>query len=104
MVLGRVQRLPVHNGEQRPVGLLICLHGDTVASASLDMLEDTTEALLWQWELRDSKVLPKALRAEAMQVKKYLHKVRQESTCRPCCNAPRARQLSLLTDYLPLQS
>ena len=83
---------------------MICLHGDIVASASLDMLEDTTAALLWQWELRDAKVLPKALRAEAVQVKKHLHKVRQESTSRPCCHAPRARQLLLLTDYLPSQS
>lgn len=86
------------------MGLLICLRGATVASASLDMLEDTTEALLWQWELRDAKVLPKALRAEAGQVKKYLHKVRQESTARPCCHAPRARQLPLLTEHLPSQS
>ena len=46
-------------------------------SERVDALEDSTEAFLWQWELRDAKVLPKADRAAATAHKKLMHKVRE---------------------------
>lgn len=45
------------------------------ASASMDALEDTTECCLWQWELRDVKAIPKALKPAAKHHKKLMHKV-----------------------------
>ncbi|KAK9846650.1 hypothetical protein WJX81_008416 [Elliptochloris bilobata] len=50
------------------------------AAKTLDAMEDISEALLWQWELRDSKALPKALRPEAVQRKKELHKAADRLT------------------------
>ncbi len=41
-----------------------------------DAHEDTSPQLLWQWELRDVKVLPKQLRPQAAQHKKLMHKVK----------------------------
>lgn len=51
------------------------------AASALDALEDSSEALLWRWELRDCKVLPKALRLEAVRRKKELHKARMPVHC-----------------------
>ena len=48
------------------------------ASDQVDALEDTTDSLLWQWELRDMRSLPKQLRGAAIQHKKFLHAVRAE--------------------------
>lgn len=40
-----------------------------------DPLEDESEELVWRWELRDAKVLPKAQRQQAQGVKRALLKV-----------------------------
>ncbi len=45
------------------------------ANSSMDALEDTTEDCLWQWELRDVKAIPKALKPAAKDHKKLMHKV-----------------------------
>ena len=46
------------------------------AMSSMDALEDTSEDCLWQWELRDVKAIPKALKPAARAHKKLMHKVR----------------------------
>jgi len=40
--------------------------------------------MLWQWELRDAKVLPRALQPGAMSRKKALHKARAPPGCTQC--------------------
>ncbi len=45
------------------------------ASSAADPLEDDSQKHVWSWELRDAKVLPKALRQQAQAVKKALLKV-----------------------------
>ncbi len=47
----------------------------TGASRVADPLEDEDEELVWSWELRDAKVLPKAQRQQAQATKKTLLKV-----------------------------
>ena len=47
----------------------------TAGSERVDALNDSTEAFLWQWELRDAKVLRKADRCVATAHKKLMHKV-----------------------------
>ena len=42
---------------------------------SLDASEDTSSTALWRWELRDTKVLPKGLREEAVAMKKRMQRV-----------------------------
>ncbi len=44
-------------------------------SDKVDSLEDESEELLWQWELRGAKVLPKADRGAVTAHKKLMHKV-----------------------------
>ncbi len=51
----------------------------------VDALEDGSETFLWQWELRDAKLLPKAQRHAAAQHKKHMHKVRSGRP-RPYCH------------------
>lgn len=46
----------------------------------MDALEDTSEGCLWQWELRDVKAIPKALKPTAKDHKKLMHKVRSLHT------------------------
>ena len=41
----------------------------------VDALEDSSEDLLWQWELRDVKAIPKALKPAARAHKKLMQKV-----------------------------
>ena len=41
----------------------------------MDALEDSSEDLLWQWELRDVKAVPKALKPAARAHKKLMQKV-----------------------------
>lgn len=41
----------------------------------MDALEDSSEDLLWQWELRDVKAIPKALKPAARAHKKLMQKV-----------------------------
>lgn len=48
-------------------------------SALVDALEDSTVSHLWQWEVRDTKVLPKEFRAAAVALKKRAAKVGQLS-------------------------
>ena len=45
------------------------------ATEVADPLEDEAEELVWRWELRDAKVLPKAQRQQAQGVKRALLKV-----------------------------
>lgn len=44
-------------------------------SEGRDALEDCTESFLWRWELRDMKVLPKALQPAAKMRNKALQQV-----------------------------
>ena len=46
-----------------------------VAKASMDALDDNTLDCMWQWELRDLKAIPKALKPAAKDHKKLMHKV-----------------------------
>ena len=48
---------------------------DTATKSTHDAHEDTSEDCLWQWELRDVKHLPKALRPKASTHKKLMKKV-----------------------------
>ena len=54
------------------------------ALTELNALEDTSAAMLWQWELRDAKVLPRALQPGAMSRKRALHKARAPLGCTQC--------------------
>ena len=47
----------------------------TGATGVADPLEDECEELVWRWELRDAKVLPKAQRQQAQGIKRALLKV-----------------------------
>ena len=53
----------------------MCADASTIA----DPLEEVGDELVWRWELRDAKVLPKAQRQQAQGIKKALLKVR--NTC-----------------------
>jgi hypothetical protein len=50
--------------------------GAAAGSDKADSLEDESAELLWQWELRDVKALPKADRGAAAAHKKLMHKAR----------------------------
>lgn len=53
---------------------------DAGVADTVDPLEDESEDALWRWELRDVKVLPKALRSKAQELKRNLHKVSYPSS------------------------
>ena len=52
--------------------MLACPAG---SADSLDASEDMSSAALWRWELRDTKILPKGLREEAVAMKKRMQRV-----------------------------
>lgn len=56
-------------------------------SEGRDALEDSTESFVWRWELRDMKVVPKALQPSAKLRNKALQQVSSRLACLCLCYA-----------------